>query len=151
MKRAPSSRLQPKGKGRALPVSSSDEDEEPSTQPQVSKFMTRTGHGSNVTSASTTSAQSMDVRIHKCLHQKDDNLGKMGEPTGNFIAAFSTPIGPVGDRGKWLPSFKSLIDTARLGQRIQYVQTYSPSWDAKPLCDMHHCKITLFLKCCVND
>ena len=151
MKRAPSPRLQPKGKARSVPISDSDDDEEPSTQPQVSKFMTRTGHGSNVTSASTTSAQSMDVRIHKCLHQKDDNLGKMGEPTGNFMAAFSTPIGPVGDRGKWLPSFKSLIDTARLGQRVSYVQTYSPSWDAKPLCDMHHCRITLFLKCCVND
>ena len=137
MKRAGSPRLQPKGKGRVLPVSDSEDDDaqeqEPSTQPRVSKFMTRTGHGSNATAASTTSAQSMDVRIHKCLHQKDDDSGQIGEPTGNFMAAFSTPIGPVGDRGKWLPSFKCLIDTARLGQRIQYVHKYSPSWDAEPL------------------
>ena len=92
----------------------------------------------------------MDVRIHKCLYTKDnDKGGNVGEPTGNFMLAVSTPMGPAGDRGKWLPIWKSLMDSARLNQNIQCVLLFSPRWDASN-CDMRHSKFKMLIKCCVR-
>ena len=111
-----------------------DDEDEPTRQrmaePQTvrsSKFLQRSGHGS-AKSSSLLPAE-FNIRIHKCMAQKDDGGYRVGEPTGNFKIAVSTPMGPKDDRGKWLPVYKDAVDTARLGQRIQYAFA-SPSWDS---------------------
>ena len=120
-----------------------EEDDAPSLpkEPETvrgSKFLQRTGHGTS--NSSTLSPADFNIRIHKCLAQAENDQFRVGEPTGNYKIAVSTPMGPKENRGKWLPIYKDAVDTARLGQRIQYVLA-SPSWDSLHFCDMHHSRI----------
>ena len=158
MKRQASPRLSGKAPTQAKKfagnvINDDDSDDEVSqTVPQTqtkSKFLMRTGHGT-AAQLNKLSPSMMDVRIHKCLYTKDSDQGsKIGQPTGNFMLAVSTPMGPVGERGKWLPIWKSLMDTARLNQNIQCVLLFSPCWDTLN-CDMRHSKFKLFIKSCVR-
>ena len=114
--------------------SSMSKTKEPETE-RSNKFMKRTGHGKP--SFMELTPADFNIRIHKCVAQKDDDQYHIGQPTGNFKVAVSTPIGPKENRGKWLPVFKEAVDTARLNQRIQYAFA-SPSWDSLNVCDLHH-------------
>ena len=133
-------------------INDNDSDDEvpvPQTQTK-SKFLTRTGHGTSAQGCKL-SPHMMDVRVHKCLYTKgNDKGGNIGEPTGNYMLAVSTPMGPTADCGKWLPIWKSLIDSARLNQNIQCVLLSSPCWDAFENCDMRHCTFKLLIKCRVR-
>ena len=127
---------------------SDDEESVPQTQAK-SKFLTRAGHGTTTQVA--LSPQMMDVRVHKCLYTKENDQGcKVGDPTGNYMLAVSTPMGPPGDRGHWLPIWKMLVDSARLNQNIQCVLISSPCWDSIKECDLRHNTFKLFMKCRVR-
>ena len=125
------------------PMRIDDEDDDSSSRSKIkepetergNKFMKRTGHGQS-NHLELTPAD-FNIRIHKCVAQKDDDQYHIGQPTGNYKVAVSTPIGPKEYRGKWLPVFKEAVDTARLNQRIQYAFA-SPSWDSLNVCDLHH-------------
>ena len=78
------------------------------------------------------SPKKFDVRLHQCVAQKDMENGlRKGDATGNWMIAISTPMGPPDDRPKWLGAYKTAVDTARLGSKHTYVNTFlhSPCWD----------------------
>ena len=60
------------------------------------------------------------MRIHECLHQDDhaESGAVKGMPSGNFMVAFSTPIGPRPDFKKWSDLVKIECDTIRLNAKI---------------------------------
>ena len=92
-----------------------DEDEVPTTA-RASKFLKRTNHGI----VSNNDAQTFNVRIHACLHQEDhpETGAIKGESTGNFMIAYSTPIGPKPNFKKWSDMIKVECDTVRLNSAI---------------------------------
>ena len=92
-----------------------DEPEAPTTA-RASKFLKRTNHGSVTNS----DAHTFNVRIHECLHQEDraDFGAIKGESTGNFMIAYSTPIGPKPNFKKWSDLIKIECDTVRLNSPI---------------------------------
>ena len=98
--------------------------EQPLTQQRTSKFLKRTGHGAAVAN-SALSPKNFDVRLHQCVAQKDMESGlRKGDATGNWMIAISTPIGPPDDRAKWLGVYKTAVDTARLGSKHTFVNTF---------------------------
>ena len=122
-----------------------DDDEDEAKAPETvraNKFLQRTGHGNS--NANALSPADFNIRIHKCLAQAGNDQFNVGDPTGNYKVAVSTPMGPKENRGKWLPIYKDAVDTARLGQRIQYVVA-SPSWDSFNSCGMHHFRLIVRL------
>ena len=98
--------------------------EPPLTQQRTSKFLKRAGHGAAVANPAL-SPKIFDVRLHQCVAQKDMENGlRKGDATGNWMIAISTPMGPPDDRPKWLGVYKTAADTARLGSKHTYVNTF---------------------------
>ena len=95
-----------------------DADEVPATQQRQSKFLKRTNHGQSFSAQNDYKA--FNVRIHECLHQDDhaESGAVKGNPSGNFMVAFSTPIGPRPDFKKWSDLVKLECDTIRLNAKI---------------------------------
>ena len=95
-----------------------DAEEVPATQQPQSKFLKRTNHGKGIPFQN--DYRTFNVRIHECMHQ-DDNVESgavKGMPSGNFMVAFSTPIGPRPDFKKWSDLVKIECDTIRLNAKI---------------------------------
>ena len=76
------------------PMRIDDEEDEPKAPETVrgNKFLQRTGHGNS--NANALSPADFNIRIHKCLAQAGNDQFKVGEPTGNYKVAVSTPMGP---------------------------------------------------------
>ena len=85
------------------------------------------------------SPKNFDVRLHRCVAQKDTDSGlRIGDFTGNWMVAISTPVGPPNDHAKWLVVYKYAVDTARLGQKHTYVTSFPLLESFKTFCDLFH-------------
>ena len=112
------------GKKKVIDDVEEEPQQQPLTQQRTSKFLKRTGHGASVGNPAL-SPKNFDVRLHQCVAQKDMESGlRKGDATGNWMVAISTPIGPPDDRAKWLGVYKNAVDTARLGSKHTFVNTF---------------------------
>ena len=112
------------GKKKVIDDVEEEPQQQPLTQQRTSKFLKRTGHGASVGNPAL-SPKNFDVRLHQCVAQKDMESGlRKGDATGNWMVAISTPIGPPDDRAKWLGVYKTAVDTARLGSKHTFVNTF---------------------------
>ena len=112
------------GKKKVIDDVEEEPEQQPLTQQRTSKFLKRTGHGASVGNPAL-SPKNFDVRLHQCVAQKDMESGlRKGDATGNWMIAISTPIGPPDDRAKWLGVYKTAVDTARLGSKHTFVNTF---------------------------
>ena len=127
-----------RGSARKQTVIEDEPEEEPvATQRNASKFLKRSGHG--VMGNSQLSPKNFDVRLHRCVAQKDTDSGlRVGDFTGNWMVAISTPVGPPNDRAKWLGAYKSAVDTARLGQKHTYVECFPLLGSFNTFCALLH-------------
>ena len=121
---ASSSSVRNNGKKKVIDDVEEEPEQQPLTQQRTSKFLKRAGHGAAVAN-SALSPKNFDVRLHQCVAQKDMESGlRKGDATGNWMIAISTPIGPPDDRAKWLGVYKTAVDTARLGSKHTFVNTF---------------------------
>ena len=127
-----------RGSGRKQTVIEDEPEEEPIvTQRKASKFLKRSGHG--VLGNSELSPKNFDVRLHRCVAQKDSDSGlRIGDFTGNWMVAISTPVGPPNNCAKWLGVYKSAVDSARLGQKHMYATSFPLLGSFNTFCALLH-------------
>ena len=104
------------GKRPMVPPAKEPPAQEPATIQPQSKFMKRSDHGQVAAAAD---KRLFSIRIHECVHQQSTEHGEKGTPTGNWILAVKTPIGPKEYYTKYSDKFKVDSDTVRLNADIQ--------------------------------